>query len=109
MAELLKDKKCVPCKKGTLPLSDQRILMLLEQLAPGWIALNRTMIKKTYPFENFKNGMAFLQEIAHLADVENHHPDLCVSHVSVYVELTTHDIGGLSLNDFILAAKIDAL
>ncbi len=53
--------------------------------------------------------MAFVQEAALIAEKENHHPDICIYHTTVEIELTTHDVGGLSINDFIIAAKIEDL
>jgi len=66
-------------------------------------------VYNSYLFENFKRGMVFAQNIANLAEEEQHHPDLCIHYKNVEVELTTHAIGGLSENDFIMAAKIDNL
>jgi 4a-hydroxytetrahydrobiopterin dehydratase len=66
-------------------------------------------IKKEFPFENFNRGMAFLQNVAALANEEDHHPDMCIHYSSVEIELTTHAVNGLSENDFIMAAKIDEI
>jgi 4a-hydroxytetrahydrobiopterin dehydratase len=103
----LKERKCVPCERGTPPLEEKEIKELLDQLPPDWIVTGNRKISKSFPFENFRRGMAFAQEIARVAELENHHPDICISYKKVDVELTTHAIGGLSENDFILAAKIE--
>ena len=66
-------------------------------------------LKKEFPFENFKRGMTFVQVVALLAERENHHPGICIHYSYVEIELSTHDVGGLSENDFIMAAKIDNL
>ena len=66
-------------------------------------------IQKSFSVKDFNEAIAFAQKIAVLADEEDHHPDLGVHYGSVDVELSTHNIGGLSPNDFILAAKIDVI
>jgi len=103
----LKEKRCVPCDEGTPPLKREEIHEYMEQLSVDWEVLEDRAIKKHFPFENFKRGMAFAQEVALLAEQENHHPDLCIRYTGVDVELSTHVIGGLSVNDFIMAAKIE--
>jgi 4a-hydroxytetrahydrobiopterin dehydratase len=105
----LKEKKCVPCEGGVPPLGEKDIRELLEQLPPDWKVTDNKKISKTFQFEDFKRGMAFAQEIARVAELENHHPDICISYKEVNVELSTHAINGLSENDFILAAKIENL
>lgn len=66
-------------------------------------------LKKEFKFRNFDETIKFVNEIAKLAEEEAHHPDLEISYGRLEVELTTHAIGGLSENDFILAAKIDKI
>jgi 4a-hydroxytetrahydrobiopterin dehydratase len=107
--EELKEMHCDPVKKGTAPLQEPEIKRLLGRLKTPWKLINDTRIRKEFPFENFKRGMAFAQELALLAEQENHHPDICIYFTNVVVELSTHDIGGLSENDFIMAAKIDSI
>jgi len=103
----LKEKRCVPCDEGTPPLKRKEINEYMKQLPVDWEVLEDRAIKKHFPFENFSRGMAFAQEVALLAEQENHHPDLCIHYTGVDVELSTHVIGGLSVNDFIMAAKIE--
>lgn len=105
----LKEKACVPCEEGTTPLNADEIELFRKKLRTKWKVVDKQKLKKEFPFENFKRGMAFAQNIAILADKEDHHPDICIHYNSVEVELSTHAIGGLSENDFILAAKIDEL
>jgi 4a-hydroxytetrahydrobiopterin dehydratase len=105
----LKEKHCVPCEGGTKPFDGDQILELKKELAPDWRVVENKKLKKEFPFENFKRGMAFAQEIAMIAEEENHHPDICIHYTNVEVELSTHAIGGLSENDFIMAAKMDEL
>jgi 4a-hydroxytetrahydrobiopterin dehydratase len=108
MDDLL-SKKCIPCEGGTAPLTSEQIAPLLEKIS-GWkLSPDSKTIWKDFLFTGFADGMAFANKIAILADEEGHHPNLTVSWAKVYVELSTHSIGGLSENDFILAAKIDQL
>ncbi|HOS43747.1 MAG TPA: 4a-hydroxytetrahydrobiopterin dehydratase, partial [Armatimonadota bacterium] len=68
-----------------------------------------TAIARTVTFADFRAAMAFVNRVADLAEEQGHHPDLHISYRTVRIELSTHTIGGLSKNDFILAAKIDRL
>ena len=67
------------------------------------------IISKTYSFENYYQTIAFVNAVAWMTHREDHHPDLTVNYNSCRVAYTTHDLGGLSENDFICAAKVDAL
>jgi 4a-hydroxytetrahydrobiopterin dehydratase len=105
----LTTKKCVPCETDAAPLQKEDVLILLKEI-PGWKAsADFKNINKEYMFTGFADAMAFANKIAIVADQESHHPDLTVSWGKVYAEISTHSVGGLSENDFILAAKIDAL
>lgn len=105
----LKEKHCVPCEGGAIPLDANQISRLKKKLVFGWQIVENKKLLKKFPFANFKRGMAFAQDIAAIAESENHHPDLCIHFNRVEVELSTHAIDGLSENDFILAARIDEL
>lgn len=105
----LKEKQCAPCEAGTKPFNIDQVTIGKNQLLPGWKVTDNKILQKKFPFENFKRGMAFAQNIAVIAEKENHHPDICIHYTNVEVELTTHAIDGLSENDFIMAAKIDEL
>ncbi len=103
--ELLQ-KKCQPCEGiGQAMTPEQYELML--KMVPGWEVFDGNRIEKIYPTKNFVETMAFANRIADLAEAENHHPDLHLYYRKVHVVLSTHALGGLSENDFILAAKID--
>ncbi|HYO26417.1 MAG TPA: 4a-hydroxytetrahydrobiopterin dehydratase [Lacipirellulaceae bacterium] len=106
----LRTKKCLPCEGGVQPYSPDEAREQLAQLT-GWrLSHQGQRIRKDWTVKNFLAGMAFFNRCAELAEADGHHPDLHIEgyrHVSV--ELWTHAIGGLSENDFILAAKIDAL
>ena len=103
----LAGKKCRPCEGGVAPLTPVEIKNLLGQLR-GWEYANG-VITKTYGFKDYHQAMAFVNAAAWISHREDHHPDLNVSYNRCRVEYKTHAIDGLSENDFICAAKIDAL
>ena len=106
----LVSKKCVPCERGTLPLKPAEAGLLLKEVL-GWTSGDDyKKISRDFKFKNFKGAMAFVNKVAELAESEGHHPDILIHGWNkVRLELWTHAIGGLSENDFILAAKIDVL
>jgi 4a-hydroxytetrahydrobiopterin dehydratase len=103
----LASRTCVTPRKGQPKLGAEQIRELAGQVR-GWEARDDE-IRKTYKFKDFVTAMAFLNRVAEVAEKEAHHPDFCVHYNRVDFTLSTHDVGGLSENDFILAAKIDAL
>jgi 4a-hydroxytetrahydrobiopterin dehydratase len=106
----LTQKKCAPCEGGVEPYTPQQAVEQLASL-PGWILTpDGQRIRKQWRVKHFLAGMDFFNRCAELAEADGHHPDLHLEgYRNVAVELWTHAIGGLSENDFILAAKIDAL
>ena len=108
----LKDRRCVPCEGGTPPLDDGQTRLFLGEVQ-GWELVRSAgqppRIRKLFKFDDFLGSMAFVDKVAALAEAEGHHPDFCVHYAEVDVTLWTHAVGGLSDNDFILAAKIDAI
>ena len=107
----LREKRCVPCEGGTPPLDDATTRKLLSQVS-GWALApeaGEARIHKRFEFVDFLAAMAFVDKMAALAEDEGHHPDFCVHYSRVDVTLWTHAVGGLSENDFILAAKIDGI
>ena len=100
-------KKCVPCEGGVAPLTEQQIRPLLKGLE-GW-SLEGGMLAKTYKFKNYYETMAFVNAAAWVSHREDHHPDMLVGWGQCKVSYVTHAINGLSENDFICAAKLDAL
>jgi 4a-hydroxytetrahydrobiopterin dehydratase len=103
-------KKCVPCEGGVPKLEPAAVEQGLRDL-DGWQAREgHTQIHRHYRFKDFKEAMRFVNAIAEVAEAEGHHPDFNVhSWNCVEVTLWTHAIGGLSENDFIVAAKVGAL
>lgn len=104
----LTDRKCKPCEGGIPPLGKEEAENLLKQLEQGW-QLADSKISRVFPFKNYYQTMAFVNAAAWVSHREDHHPDMMVGYNQCRVEYTTHAIGGLSENDFICAAKIDAL
>jgi 4a-hydroxytetrahydrobiopterin dehydratase len=100
-------KKCVPCEGG-VPRVEGAALDALLAAVPGW-RLAGDRIACHFRFADFRAAMAFVTAMADLAEAEGHHPDFCVHYSTVNVEIWTHAVGGLTENDFILAAKIDRI
>ena len=108
MTESLAGKSCVPCEGGVPPLSSEEISLLLPQVN-GWTVHDGKKLTRTYTFPDFAQALAFVNRAGAVAEAEAHHPDLFLTWGKVGVEVWTHAIGGLSENDFILAAKLDAV
>lgn len=105
----LTEKKCQVCEVGGAALAEPDVSRLSKELGGGWEVHDGKMITKTFTFPDFKQTMEFVNKVANLAEEEGHHPDMHVSWGKAVIELSTHAVKGLSENDFILAAKIDAL
>lgn len=103
----LAQRKCKPCEGGVPPLDPQEIERLLQGLA-GWEYIGGEIVRD-FSFRNFHETMAFVNAVAWIAHREDHHPDLAVGYRHCRVCYSTHAIGGLSENDFICAARVDAL
>ena len=102
-------KRCVPCEGGVTPMDAGQARDMLGQVN-GWeLDEAAREIARTFQFKNYYQTMAFVNALAWIAHSEDHHPDLLVGYNRVQVRFSTHSIGGLSENDFICAAKIDAL
>ena len=105
----LTDKKCVPCEGGVPTLSREEAENFLEDV-PGWnLADDAKSISRRFEFKGFYRCMAFINAMAWIANSENHHPDFSAGYNYCEVTYTTHAIDGLSENDFICAAKLNAL
>lgn len=104
----LSSKKCQPCEGTTPPLTVEEANKLFAQIS-GWELIEGAKIKKEFKFKDFSAAMEFVNKVANIANQENHHPAILISYNKVKITNSTHAIGGLSENDFILAAKIDKL
>lgn len=100
--------RCKPCEGGVEPLNPARVRELLSRL-PGWQLDGESRLVRAFRFGDFRQARNWLSRVADIAQSENHHPDIHWSYNRVTIELTTHSIGALSENDFILAAKIGEL
>jgi len=106
----LREKHCESCEGIGKALNAEQVKNLMPQLAEGWEVNDAsTAIKKSFNFKDFYQTMAFVNAIAWIANRENHHPDLECGYNYCHVKFMTHALQGLSHNDFICAAKIDAL
>jgi len=106
----LTSKTCKPCEGGVAPLGAKQASKLLAELHGDWsIDGAGKEISRIYSFKNYYQTMAFVNALAWIAHAEDHHPDIEVGYKRCHVRYSTHAIGGLSENDFICAAKIDAL
>jgi 4a-hydroxytetrahydrobiopterin dehydratase len=109
-SKCLIDKKCVPCEGGVPVLTDGQEDGFTP-LIPQW-SLSREgvhRITRTWEFGDFVEAMAFVNKVAEVAEEEGHHPNISIYYNKVHIELYTHAIGGLSINDFIVASKIDCI
>jgi 4a-hydroxytetrahydrobiopterin dehydratase len=103
----LAHRHCTPCAPGTPPVDAARAAAYLKELS-GWQSTGKE-ISKTYKFQNYHETMAFVNASAWVSHREDHHPDLEVGYNRCRVRYSTHSVGGLSDNDFICAAKLEAL
>ena len=109
-ANQLVAKKCKPCEGGVDPCTLQEANQQLERLDGWYLTHDGQRIRKDWTVKNFVAGMEFFSKVSDVAEEDGHHPDLHLEgYRNVWIELWTHAIGGLSENDFILAAKIDQL
>jgi 4a-hydroxytetrahydrobiopterin dehydratase len=106
----LSQRKCAPCEGGVAPLTRAAAERYRGALQPDWqLAQDAKSIQRDFAFRDFFRTMSFVNALAHIANLEDHHPDLEVGYNRCRVRFTTHAIKGLSENDFICAAKIDLI
>ncbi len=110
MSSELSTKHCESCEGIGAALTPDQIKHLMPQLHENWqVALDFKEIKRSFYFKNFYETMAFVNALAWIANVENHHPDLEVGYNYCHVRFSTHALRGLTQNDLICAAKTDRL
>lgn len=102
----LSQQRCKPLE-GHAPMGDAEIQTHLAQV-PGWTFVSGA-IEKTFSFADYQRTIGFVNALAWIANAEDHHPDLQVGYSRCTVRFNTHSVGGISVNDFICAAKVDAL
>ena len=105
----LSQKKCVPCEVKIPPLAGPAVARHAAWLKTPWEVIDNKKIQRQFKFKDFKEAVQFVNKVAGLAEREGHHPDIHVLYNKVVIELETHFIGGLSENDFIMAAKMENL
>lgn len=108
MKELL-NEKCIPCSIGAPVLTPEIIEELMPQLDSDWKIHEGKELERTFRFPDFKTGLDFVNQVGLIAEAQGHHPDICLSWGKVVIRQMTHKIQGLHENDFIMAAKFDAL
>ncbi len=109
MTEALAEKTCTPCRGGVPPLTSDEALRFQGQ-APGWeLRDDAHRIERSFRFRNFREALAFVQQVGGLAETEGHHPDISFGWGHATVSLSTKKIKGLHENDFIMASKIDRM
>jgi 4a-hydroxytetrahydrobiopterin dehydratase len=111
MASPLAERHCVACRPGTPPLPRSEADRLLAEV-PGWSVEEdegHLRLARTVRFKGFMPGVELVERIASIAEAEGHHPDLLLAYGSLTVRLWTHAAGGLTENDFILAARLSAV
>lgn len=113
MDDDLLTKKCEPCEGGVPPMTKEEISQYLPKLKESWELIDSPTggkkISHSFKLKTFKDAITFVNKIAALAEKERHHPNIHILYNKVKIVLSTHSIGGLSRNDFILGAKIEAL
>lgn len=108
MASKLAQKKCEPCDADTPPLQGTELDRYRGELSDRWSVENEHHLVGKFAFEDFIGALDFTNAVGRLAEEEGHHPEICLTWGRATVKIWTHAIDGLSENDFILAAKIDA-
>lgn len=110
MPESLTKKHCVPCEGGVEPMTRTEFEPYLEQVADWRFIENDKKMERDFQFKDFPQAMKFVNKLADIAEEEGHHPDILIHGWNkVRITLWTHAIGGLSINDFILATKTDRI
>ena len=98
------------CEAKTTQLDEEEVSSHLAEISPEWqLSADRKSISRVFKFKNYYDTMAFVNVVAMVAHRQDHHPDLHVTYNTCRVEYSTHSVGGLSINDFICAAKVDGI
>ena len=107
-AESLAAGHCAPCTEGSPAMDAEQAAALLEKL-DGWRLCDGHHLQRSWKFKDFVTALDFVNRVGELAEAEQHHPDITLAWGRVEISVHTHTVGGLSMNDFILAARIDTL
>jgi 4a-hydroxytetrahydrobiopterin dehydratase len=107
MTEELKAKKCKPCEGEVEPLQGDELRDMAQRISEGWEIVDEHHIKKLYRFDDFRQALDFTKRVGEIAEEQGHHPDIFLTWGKVEIKVWTHQVDGLTENDFILAAKAD--
>ena len=105
----LAEKECIPCKGGVPPLKGDELERLRKELNPAWQVIQDHHLEREFKFRNFREALAFTNQVGGLAESQGHHPDIYLAWGKVKITIWTHKIDGLTESDFVLAAKIERL
>jgi 4a-hydroxytetrahydrobiopterin dehydratase len=105
----LAKRSCKPCETGEGKLKETQIKTLKQQLRGKWKLTGGRQLENSFDFPDFKKALAFVNRVGKIAEEQGHHPDIFLTYGNVRLQLSTHHAGGLTENDFILAAKVNAL
>jgi len=108
MESALAQRSCKPCESGAGRLSAPLIKTLMKQLPGDWTQKGK-QLEKRFKLPDFQQALAFTNQVGAVAEEQGHHPDIFLTYGEVRIQLSTHSAGGLTENDFILAAKINEL
>jgi 4a-hydroxytetrahydrobiopterin dehydratase len=105
----LATQKCVACDGGTPALKGRDLEAFAQRLGHGWHVFDEDHLEKEFEFKDFKQALAFTNQVGAIAEEQGHHPDIYLGWGKVRLTIWTHTAGGLTESDFILAAKVEAL
>jgi len=101
--------KCVPCMGGVPPLKGSELNKLQKELGHDWKVVKQHHVEKDYKFKDFKQTLSFVNKIGKVAEEQGHHPNIEFTYGKAKVSIYTHKINGLTVSDFVLAAKIEKI
>jgi 4a-hydroxytetrahydrobiopterin dehydratase len=104
---ILAEKECVPCKGGVPPLTGEALQDCYSQLGNDWQLVEEHHLEKEFKFKDFQSALDFVNRVGAIAEEQNHHPDLELGWGRAKVTIYTHKINGLTVSDFIFAAKAE--
>ncbi|MFP4356521.1 MAG: 4a-hydroxytetrahydrobiopterin dehydratase [Phycisphaerae bacterium] len=105
----LSEKSCKPCNEGGQPLTGDRLEEYAGQVDDDWKVVEEHHIERTFQFDDFQGALDFVNRVGAVAEEEGHHPNISFTWGKATIKLYTHEMDGLSPNDFIVAAKIDRI
>lgn len=105
----LADRECAPCTGDVAALTGEALEALHQELNHGWRVIDGHHLEKEYRFKNFREALAFTNQIGELAESVNHHPDIHLAWGKVTVQIWTHIVDGLTETDFVFAAKTNVI